>query len=199
MVLLQSRNLIIAAAAVVGCGIAAMVVTHDRGSNTATSQPPAPYGQPYNQPPQPVSTQSQFYAQSQPPDYGQQTAPVQTDVAQPYAAQPYAAQPYAAPPNDGYYPVVGRPVYVRPPEPAYVPPPVAPAPVYSNQRVVYESRSGHREHYHHHRSKARSAEIVAGSAGVGAAIGAIAGGGKGAGIGALAGGAGGFIYDRLTH
>ena len=41
--------------------------------------------------------------------------------------------------------------------------------------------------------------IVAGSAGVGAAIGAIAGGGKGAGIGALAGGAGGFIYDRLTH
>lgn len=41
--------------------------------------------------------------------------------------------------------------------------------------------------------------IVGGSAGVGAAIGAIAGGGKGAGIGALAGGAGGFVYDRLTH
>jgi hypothetical protein len=41
--------------------------------------------------------------------------------------------------------------------------------------------------------------IVAGSAGVGAAIGGIAGGGKGAGIGALAGGAGGFIYDRLTR
>jgi hypothetical protein len=40
---------------------------------------------------------------------------------------------------------------------------------------------------------------VGGSAGVGAGIGALAGGGKGAGIGALAGGAGGFIYDRLTH
>jgi hypothetical protein len=40
---------------------------------------------------------------------------------------------------------------------------------------------------------------VGGSAGVGAAIGALAGGGKGAGIGALAGGGGGFIYDRLTH
>ncbi len=38
---------------------------------------------------------------------------------------------------------------------------------------------------HHRRSTRRSVEIVAGSAGVGAAIGAIAGGGKGAGIGAL--------------
>jgi hypothetical protein len=49
------------------------------------------------------------------------------------------------------------------------------------------------------RSTAKSAAIVAGSAGAGAAIGAIAGGGKGAGIGALSGGAAGFIYDRLTH
>ena len=41
---------------------------------------------------------------------------------------------------------------------------------------------------HHRRSTGRSVEIVAGSAGVGAAIVAIAAGGKGAGIGALAGG-----------
>lgn len=45
----------------------------------------------------------------------------------------------------------------------------------------------------------RSAAIVAGSAGAGAAIGALAGGGKGAAIGALAGGGGGLVYDRATH
>lgn len=44
-----------------------------------------------------------------------------------------------------------------------------------------------------------SVAIVAGSSGVGAAIGALAGGGRGAAIGALSGGAAGFIYDRLTH
>ena len=44
----------------------------------------------------------------------------------------------------------------------------------------------------------QSAMIVAGSAGTGAAIGAIAGGGKGAAIGALSGGVAGFIYDRVT-
>jgi hypothetical protein len=48
------------------------------------------------------------------------------------------------------------------------------------------------------RSTQKSAMIVAGSAGAGAAIGAVAGGGKGAAIGAISGGVAGFIYDRMT-
>ena len=50
---------------------------------------------------------------------------------------------------------------------------------------VYEKRGGVRRG----RSTGKSIAIVAGSAGVGAAIGALAGGGKGAAIGAVAGGA----------
>lgn len=48
------------------------------------------------------------------------------------------------------------------------------------------------------RSTERSVLIVAGSAGAGAAIGALAGGKKSAGIGAISGGVAGLIYDRMT-
>lgn len=66
------------------------------------------------------------------------------------------------------------------------------------QNTIYRDSSGEPV-VRHGRSTRDSVLIVAGSAGTGAAIGALAGGGKGAAIGALAGGAGGFIYDRLTH
>ena len=68
--------------------------------------------------------------------------------------------------------------------------------VMEEQPRIYEERRVVRRHG---RSTGRSIAIVAGSAGAGAAIGAIAGGGKGAAIGAIAGGSGGFAYDRLTH
>ncbi len=60
------------------------------------------------------------------------------------------------------------------------------------------ARDSYGEPIRHHRTTEKSALIVAGSAGTGAAIGALAGGGKGAAIGAISGGAAGFIYDRLT-
>ncbi len=62
------------------------------------------------------------------------------------------------------------------------------------QRVYVQTQTVKRK-----RPLSHSVAIVAGSAGAGAAIGALAGGGKGAGIGAISGGAAGLIYDRLTH
>ncbi len=80
--------------------------------------------------------------------------------------------------EDGYYSSFHRPVYVR-------------------ETPVYRERVEERDH--RGRSTRKSVEIVAGTAGVGAVIGAIAGGGKGAAIGAASGGGAGFLYDRLTH
>ena len=71
-------------------------------------------------------------------------------------------------------------------------------PTYSTNQNNQTVRDAYGEPVRHHRTSDQSALIVAGSAGTGAAIGAIAGGGKGAAIGAISGGAAGFIYDRLT-
>ena len=121
------------------------------------------------------------YATEEEPAYGARP-PVRTVTAQPYdAQQPYVEgqQPY---PQQQPYADGQRPYDAR--QPYYADRP------YDGRRTRVVTRD---------RSFGHSAAIVGGSAGVGAAIGALAGGGKGAGIGALAGGGGGFIYDRLTH
>ena len=69
---------------------------------------------------------------------------------------------------------------------------------YSEPQYSSTGRDAYGEPIRRQRSTEKSALIVAGSAGTGAAIGALAGGGRGAAIGALAGGAAGFIYDRMT-
>jgi hypothetical protein len=90
-------------------------------------------------------------------------------------------------PDQVVQPMESRAVAAAPPTARYVAPAREYAPAQPARRVVKK------------RSTGRSVAIVAGSAGTGAAVGALAGGKKGAGIGAISGGAAGFVYDQVTR
>jgi len=127
--------------------------------------------------------------------YGQQAVPA--NCAEPLAVQSAAYAPegmYGDP--AAQYRTYSRPRVVRTieREPVVTERIVERQPAYRERERVVERPVARNK-----RSTAKSVAIVGGSAGAGAAIGALAGGGKGAAIGALSGGAAGFIYDRLTH
>lgn len=150
---------------------------------TVASNSFAPYGQP-------VAYGQQQYGQPYNPNFQQAGVPAAYGT-------PAAAMNNCVDPRFGYAPVAYAPVGAG----YYAPPQYEPVRTVRYRPRAYRASYRDNDDYvvrRRGRSFGKSAAIVGGSAGAGAAIGALAGGGKGAAIGALAGGAGGLLYDRLT-
>ena len=85
----------------------------------------------------------------------------------------------------------------------FQPSPVVARTHFVQPRTAYVSNAAPASTAVYRTQKKRSLEkevlIVGGSAGAGAAIGAVAGGKKGAGVGALSGGIAGLVYDLATR
>ena len=128
------------------------------------------------------------------------TAMVVSGVA--YFVMPKLAQTDQAALQQPYNGVTMYPAaYSGQPQPVAYAQPVAyqqPARVYRPAAVTQRSNTAVYSQVRQKRSTGKSVMIVAGSAGAGAGIGALAGGKKGAAIGAISGGVAGLIYDRMT-
>ena len=157
---------LLAGACVILAVVAAVGWTHGR-TTQVVNQPAygqAGYVQPATSQPGDYTTANPAYPSSAPPNPNPDSSYVSPQPPSPYGSgAAYQGGVYYA--DAQYEPYIHRPVVVRPAE---EPPPPAYAAAYNDN----DGRPGEYRETHHRRSTRKSVAIVAGSAGVGAAVGA---------------------------